>query len=215
VQPATPPPSYQGQPGSQWYAPTGRRRRRGLWVAVIAAVCGAVIAALVVTLGAGHYGTSAAGQSPSLGFSIVPPAPTATPTVGNLTLAQLRVGDCLTGADLQLDTAKPWPQLAEAVPCGQRHTAEVFLADNRFWPESLGYPGSGPVVKAADAACNRAFRSYVGIAYDKSIYTWTNILPDASTWPRGDRGLHCVAYYSTSHDRAGAYLTGSIKGSRK
>jgi hypothetical protein len=135
--------------------------------------------------------------------------------VGGLTLSQLRVGDCLTGANLQLNTAKPWPSLAKAVPCSQRHTAEVFLADNGFWPASLAFPGSATIVKVADAACNSAFRSYVGIAYDKSIYTWTNIFPDAATWPGGDRGLHCVAYHATKHDQAGAYLTGSIKGSRR
>jgi hypothetical protein len=135
--------------------------------------------------------------------------------VGNLTLSQLRVGDCLTGADLQLNTAKPWPQLALAVPCGQRHTAEVFLADNGFWPASLPFPGTRTVVKAADAACNTAFASYVGISYANSIYTWTNIIPDAATWPDGDRGLHCVAYYATPHHKSGAYLTGSVEGSRR
>jgi len=74
---------------------------------------------------------------------------------------------------------------------------------------------SAAIVRAADAACNSAFRSYVGIAYDKSIYTWTNIIPDASTWSGSDRGLHCVAYYATAYDPAGTYLTGSIKDSRR
>ena len=91
----------------------------------------------------------------------------------------------------------------------------MFLADNAFWPESLAFPGSATIIRVADAACNGAFRSYVGIAYSKSIYTWTNIIPDASTWPDGDRGLHCVAYYATAHDQAGAVLTRSIKGSRR
>ena len=194
--------------------PPGRRGRRGLWVAGIVAVCGAVIAALVVVHGGDHAGPPA-GQSPGAARSSTAAAPTATPTVGNLLLTQLQAGDCLTGADLELDTAKPWPRLAMAVPCGQRHTAEVFLATNRFWPEDLPFPGGGTVVRAADAACNRAFASYVGIAYAKSVYTWTNIFPDASTWAYGDRGLHCVAYYPTPDRRAGAYLTGSIKGSRR
>ena len=91
----------------------------------------------------------------------------------------------------------------------------MFLADNGFWPEHLAFPGSATIIKVADAACNSAFRSYVGIAYSKSIYTWTNIIPDASTWPDGDRGLHCVAYYATARHQAGAVLTGSIKGSRR
>jgi serine/threonine protein kinase len=204
-----------GQPGSQWSGPAGRparRRRRGLWVTGIAAACGAVIAALVVGLGAAHTG-AAQGQAAARGST--PPSPGAPPRVGYLTLTQLRVGDCLTGADLGLNSARPWPRAALAVPCRQRHTAEVFLADNSFWPEGSPYPGAGAVVRTADAACNSAFLSYVGIAYAKSIYTWTNVIPDASTWPDGDRGLHCMAYYPTPQRRAGAYLTGSIKGSRR
>jgi hypothetical protein len=202
--PAAPPPRSGGP----------ARRRRGVWVGVIAVVCGAVVAALAIALGAAHTG-STAGQRTNSPRGVVSPTPTTTPTVGYLTLAQLQAGDCLTGADLQLDTAKPWPRLARAVPCGQRHTAEVFLADDSFWAASLRYPGSGTVVRAADAACNSAFGSYVGIAYDKSIYTWTNIFPNASTWRLGDRALHCVAYYSTRQQRAGADLTGSIKSSRR
>ena len=60
-----------------------------------------------------------------------------------------------------------------------------------------------------------AFQSYVGITYKKSVYTWTNVIPDASTWPTGDRALHCIAYFSTSKQPAGVTLTRSIKGSRK
>ncbi|HEY6296340.1 MAG TPA: septum formation family protein, partial [Streptosporangiaceae bacterium] len=216
--PATPPPGSQGRQATQWYGGPGgraaRRRRRGLWVAGVAGLCGAIIAAVVITLGAQHAGLSA-GQSPGAGRSTTAPTPTATPTVGGLTLGQLRAGDCLTGANLQLDTARPWPQLARAVLCRQRHTAEVFLADNAFWPEDLAFPGSATITKVADAACNSAFRTYVGIPYAKSIYTWTNVIPDASTWPDGDRGLHCVAYYATAHHQAGAVLTRSIKDSRR
>jgi hypothetical protein len=209
--PATAPPPSRSFPG--------RRRRRGLWAGFTAAVCGAVIAALVIAVGVVHVGAGHAGagaeQSPGAARSSIAPASAVAPAVGYLTLTQLRVGDCLTGADLQLDTDKPWPRLAEAVPCGQRHTAEVFLANDSYWPANLAYPGSGTIVTAADAACNGAFRAYVGISYAKSRYTWTNMFPDASTWLVGDRGLHCVAYYSTSRQRAGAYLFGSIKGSRR
>ncbi len=105
--------------------------------------------------------------------------------------------------------------LTLAVPCNQPHTAEVFFADDNFWPQHNSFPGNGTISKDGNAACNNAFRSYVGIAYSKSIYTWTNIIPDASTWPTGDRALHCVAYYSTPEQKAGATLTHSIRDSRR
>ena len=55
----------------------------------------------------------------------------------------------------------------------------------------------------------------MGIAYSKSLYTWTDIVPDASTWPGGDRGLHCVLYYRTTAQPAGVTLHQSLKGAAK
>jgi len=217
---AQPPyPGQLGPQGNQWYSPPRqpgpRRRRRWPWVAgAVGAVCVVIVAAVVFSLGSGHPVTSAAGTT-SPRPSPTTPSATPTPTVGNLELNQLRVGDCLTGANMELNTSDPWPKLTLAVPCNQPHTAEVFFADNHFWPQNSEFPGNSTITKDGNAACNSAFRAYVGIAYSKSIYTWTNIIPDASTWPTGDRALHCVAYYSTPEHRAGATLTHSLKGARK
>jgi Septum formation len=169
------------------------------------------VAALVLSLSPGHSTAPVAGSGPS-------PRPTGsdpTPAAGNLPLAQLRVGDCLTGSDMQLNTTDPWPKLTSTVPCGQPHTAEVFFADNNFWPSNSPYPGDSTINKDGNAACDRAFQSYVGIPYTKSMYTWTNIIPDASTWLTGDRGLHCVAYYATPKQPTGVFITSSIRGTRK
>ena len=176
----------------------------------MAAVGAVIVAAVVLSLGSGHPAASAGATT-----SPATPSATSTPSVGNLQLYQLRVGDCLTGAGMHLNTSDPWPKLTLAVPCNQPHTAEVFFADNNFWPQHRSFPGNGAISKDGNAACDQAFRSYVGIAYSKSIYTWTNIIPDASTWPTGDRALHCVAYYSTPDRKAGATLTRSISGSRR
>jgi hypothetical protein len=176
-----------------------------------------IVAAVVLSLGSGHPAASPGAASPGAAPrpSSTAAGPADTPTVGSLQLFQLRVGDCLAGANMALNTSNPWPKLTMAVPCNQPHTAEVFLADNNFWPQDSAFPGTAAISKDGNAACNSAFRSYIGIAYAKSIYTWTNIIPDASTWPSGDRGLHCVAYYSTSQQRAGATLTHSLKGARQ
>jgi serine/threonine protein kinase len=215
-------PPYPGQPdapGSQWYSPLmqpgPRRRRRWPWaVGAVAAVVAVIVAAAVLSLGSSHTGTSAGGTtSPRPGPTT--PRATPTPTLGELTLSQLRVGDCLTGANMKLNTTDPWPDLTLAVPCNQPHTAEVFFVDNKFWRQDSPFPGGSVISKDGNAACNNAFRAYVGIAYSKSIYTWTNIIPDASTWPTGDRALHCVAYYSAPQRRAGATLTHSLKGARR
>ena len=210
---------YPGQGANPWYQPLiqpgPRRRARWPWVVGAVGVVGAVIVvAVVLALGSRHPAASS-GPAVSPRPSATTSSAAATPTVGNLQLNQLRVGDCLTGANMELNTSDPWPKLTLAVPCNQPHTAEVFLADNNFWPQNSPFPGASAISNDGNTACNNAFRAYVGIAYSKSIYTWTNIIPDASTWPTGDRALHCVAYYSTSQHRAGVTLTHSIKGSRK
>jgi len=218
-------PGGPGLPGAdQWYQPPvgpNRQRNRPKWLipAGAAAAIVVIVVALVLALGpGGSPKTAASGQSSSPNSTqthSASPGPQATPTVGDLQLNQLQVGDCLTGANLNLNLATPWPKLSLAVPCSQGHTAEVFYANNYYWPKYGAYPGDSVIKAKATAACDRAFQSYVGIVYSQSQYTWTDIVPDASTWPGGDRGLHCVAYYAPSGHASGATVYGSIKGTAK
>ena len=53
--------------------------------------------------------------------------------MGELQLAQLQVGDCLAGSNMQLNTSAPWPKVTKAVPCTEDHTAEVFYASDNYW----------------------------------------------------------------------------------
>jgi serine/threonine protein kinase len=223
--PQTPLPGQAGSgvPGAaQRYTPptrSGQPRKRPRWLlpAGGGAAILVVVVALVLAFGGNSPKPAAARQSttPASSRSTSPTA-SPTPTVGDLRLAQFQAGDCLTGSNMDLNTNTPWPKVTLAVPCSQSHTAEVFYANSDFWAKGGGaYPGNSTISKDANAECDTAFSSYVGIAYSKSIYTWTNIVPDSSTWPTGDRALHCVAYYATPKQPAGAPITGSIKGTRK
>jgi serine/threonine protein kinase len=221
-QPGAPQPDVPGE----WYPPggpagtsPGAPRKRPKWlipVGAAAAVVAVVVVALVLTLGSGSSSNVNAGSSTS-----APPAQThsasaaATPTTGNLQISQFQVGDCLTGANLQLNQNTPWPKLSLAVPCSQAHTAEVFYANNSYWSKNAAFPGDQTVQQRASAECNKAFQSYVGIAYSKSIYTWTVTVPNQSSWPGGDRALHCMAYYKTSAVPSGETMHASIKGTAK
>jgi serine/threonine protein kinase len=218
----------QGMPAAeQWYGPNavqGRQpKKRPRWIAPAAAAAAIVVivVVLVAVLSPGSKKNGAT-SGPSASTSATPthsatssPTASTVPTTGQLKLAQLAVGDCLTGSNLQLNKATPWPKLSTAVPCSQGHTAEVFYSNDSFWPKSKAFPGSSGITTDANAACNSAFASYVGIAYSKSSYTWTDIVPDASTWPGGDRALHCVAYLASDAHKAGETLTGTIKGTAK
>ena len=101
------------------------------------------------------------------------------------------------------------------MPCTGDHTAEVIYANNNYWASKGKYPGDATIRKDGTAACNSAFASYVGITYSKSLYTWTYVVPDASTWPDGTRGLDCILYYKTTAVPSGQTLHGSVKGTAK
>jgi hypothetical protein len=185
----------------------------------VAAAAGIVIVvvALVLVLSPGSHKT-AAQQPPSptaTGGHTASPTASPTPTVGNLLVSQFQVGDCLTGANLSLDTTAPFPKLSQAVPCSQGHIAEVFYANNNFWAKGGSYPGEIAISNAARTQCNSAFESYVGIPEWNSIYRSLPIAPSAATWSAGERGLHCIAYYATPSQPAGVTLHGSIKGTNK
>jgi hypothetical protein len=125
-----------------------------------------------------------------------------------LTLTQLRQGDCLTGSNLGLGTDSPWPDTVTAVPCTQQHLAEVFFAGND-WPRSLKkYPGSNAVNSQAQNRCALAFIAYDGLPPAESIFNLDSIVPSpASDWASGDRWLVCVAY------QQGVTLSHSFEGS--
>jgi hypothetical protein len=169
-----------------------RRRPLWPWLAGGSVVCAAVIATLIVALLPGS----------------TPPT-----TAEHLRLAQLRTGDCLTGSNLSLGTSSPWPDRAAAVPCGRPHIAEVFFADDAYWPNP--YPGDTVISHDADAKCGDAYRAYVGVSDAHSIYNWDDIFPDATDWNQGARELICVAFHPTLTAPRGTPITGSIKNSKR
>ena len=212
-------PGSQGGPqapaGNQWYTPPPaaqpRKRPRWLLPALAGAVVLIVVVVLVLTLGSGSGKTPTAQQSGTAAATASGGAP---PTTGNLLLKQYQVGDCLTGANLKLNEETPWPHVAQAVPCSQAHLAEVIYANLNFFSAST-YPGLTTVTDEARAACDSAFQSYVGIAYSQSEYTWTDVVPSATTYPGGDHALHCIAYQATTSQPAGVTLHGTIRGSKR
>lgn len=128
---------------------------------------------------------------------------------GELTESQLLPGDCLTGSNMGLDTSNPWPNTVTAVPCTQRHIAEVFYVGYP-WPASLAtYPGLSAVNNTIDDRCTTAFVAYVGPGASLSMLTYDEIGPSGD-WATGDREVVCVAY-----EQGTSPLYHSIKGTYK
>ena len=172
----------------------GRRRKRGYLIggAVLAAAAvGALVAVLIPS------------SKPS-----PPPAPR------QLAYNQLRTGDCLTGGNLAgvLGTDNPWPTKVTSVPCNESHVAEVYYANEHFWPQNGAFPGYNTLVDQAASQCQSQQTAYTGVSYAKSAYREDRIGPFGSDiWQRGDRELVCVAYYPTTAHPKGVTMTASIK----
>ena len=164
------------------------------------------------SLQATQASTPGPSASPSLSPSAAPSATAAT--VRHLTAQQLRAGDCLTGSNLGLNNNNPWPQSVEAVPCSQKHIAEVFYSAT-YWGAKQAYPGTTAVSNQAIAKCRSVFTAYDGIAQSSSQYSDVDLYPESSDWATGDRSLQCIAYWATNADPGGAPLYGSIQGSDK
>jgi hypothetical protein len=139
-----------------------------------------------------------------------------TPSSGQLTEDQLRAGDCLTGSNLGLGTSAGWPGTVTAVPCGQRHIAEIFFAA-AGWSASLAFPGYSVESNEAESRCTTAFASYVHRQQYLNTFTWDYATPDEPSWnsgPPGGRLLLCVAYDPTASYPGGAPVNYSIGSAR-
>jgi Septum formation len=183
----------------------------------LAGLCVAVVGVIIAWF-AWQDPKAPASSHPVSPASSAAPAASAGPTAParKLQYTQLRVGDCLTGSNMQLNTGNQWPNLVSGVPCRQAHTAEVFYIDLTYWNKDGTYPGDSTIEKDADTGCENAFKSYIGIEPQDSRYQWTSIAPYGNKyWGNGDRALYCIAYYPTSKQPAGSVIYGSLKGADK
>ncbi|GAA2151576.1 hypothetical protein GCM10009826_08680 [Humibacillus xanthopallidus] len=92
------------------------------------------------------------------------------------------------------------------VDCSATHDAEVtlraLLTGTRKWP------GDDAVDAAAEARCNAAFASYVGVPFEQSRLETDFYTTDRTGWSAGDRRLICLVY-----DPDNTSLTRSLRGS--
>jgi len=145
------------------------------------------IPAIAIGLGVGYLTTAQRGDDGSLS------------TAGNVSVDDLRVGDCFnTVADGEITDV-------DGVPCTQAHEYEVFSL--------ASYEGDGtfPPDSALDGIfmqiCEPGFEAYVGMPWDTSEIYGSMISPSEESWSSGDRAFTCVLY-----DPEDAQLTESLAG---
>lgn len=122
---------------------------------------------------------------------------------GDLTVADLRVGDCY---DLKDATATEVEQVT-ARPCSVEHEYEMFFVGE---VTATSFPDSEGFLTYVDEHCLPAFEAFIGMAYADSQLDVFWLEPTRVAWTAGDRTIQCAVYHP-----AQARLTGSLKGSNQ
>jgi hypothetical protein len=107
---------------------------------------------------------------------------------GDLTVLDLRVGDCFDDPGAPTGTETADVSSVDAKPCSEPHDFEVF---HRFDLTSEELPSQDVLLSEIEEQCLAAFEPYVGSAYETSeldvIYMW----PTLGSWKAGDRSIVC------------------------
>lgn len=109
-------------------------------------------------------------------------------TAGNVTVEDLRVGDCFNAAEVG-DSEETEVSDVDGVPCDEPHAFEVFAVADYG---GAVYPGTESQFQAAfGEVCIPPFEDYVGIPYADSTLWASAITPTEDGWNDGDREFIC------------------------
>jgi hypothetical protein len=122
---------------------------------------------------------------------------------GDMTAADLRVGDCFDLKDPAADEIED----VTAGPCTAAHEFEMFFVGSM--PEGE-FPAESVFQTYVTDNCYPAFGSYIGKAYGDSELDMYWLAPTDSSWRSGDRSVQCAAYHPRVHSQ-----TQSLKGSNQ
>ena len=111
----------------------------------------------------------------------------------------LEVGTCF-------DDPESYEEVTDVpiVDCADPHGNEVI---GLFDIAGDAYPGDDAVADRAGTGCLDAFATYIGIAYELSVYDIGWLTPSAESWAVGDREVICFAY-----DPSLEPITGTVRG---
>jgi len=111
----------------------------------------------------------------------------------------LDVGTCFDDPGSYVEVAD-----VPVVDCSRPHDNEVFANQDLTGAD---FPGTDQVINRANAICYGNFSSYIGIAYESSVYEIGTLYPTEESWAAGDREVICFVY-----DMDMAKITGSVNG---
>ena len=152
------------------------------------------IPAAAIALAVGYFTTAQRGDDGTLA------------TAGNVTVTDLRVGDCFNAAEFSDEDVEIGD--VDGVPCEEPHTFEVYaVADYN----GSAYPGTQAAFETAfGEVCVPPFESYVGVPYADSTLWASAITPTEDGWNSGDHEFICHL-----HEEDISPITGSQRGANR
>jgi hypothetical protein len=120
---------------------------------------------------------------------------------GNLSVTDLRVGDCFNSGD-ETEISE-----VDAVPCDEAHEFQVFHVQDH---ETATFPTDAEFDAITEQLCFGPFETFVGTAYVDSVLYASAITPSASSFGDGDREYVCVLF-----DPDDAEMTASMEGANR
>ena len=141
------------------------------------------IPAAAIALGIGYFTTAQRTDDGALS------------TAGNVTVDELRVGDCFNAGEIS-ESGEAEVSDVDGVPCDEPHAFEVFAVADYGGD---AYPGTDAAFEAAfNEVCIPPFEDYVGIPYADSVLWASAITPTEDGWNDGDREFICHLHEETA-----------------
>ncbi len=108
---------------------------------------------------------------------------------GEVDALRLRVGDCL--AETAVDGSGE-VESVPVVPCSEPHHTELY---HSFQLAGDDFPVDPSVEQLAGEGCYDAFESFIGLAYEDSVWDISTIYPTPESWDQiNDREVLCGTY---------------------
>jgi Septum formation len=153
------------------------------------------IPAVAIALVVGYFTTAQRGDDGSLS------------TAGNVTVDDLRAGDCFNQAEFASSEEVEVSDV-DGAPCTEPHAFEVYVVAN-YGGEV--FPGTDSQFRVAfGEVCVPPFEDYVGIPYADSMLWASAITPTEEGWNAGDREFICYL-----HEERATMLSESQRGAAR
>jgi hypothetical protein len=105
---------------------------------------------------------------------------------GNLSIEDLRVGDCFNSAETDEVSS------VDARRCDEAHEYEMFHVAT--WTAESTYPTEDAMIGFVFEECIPAFEAYVGRTFQASRLDFVHFVPVEEGWNAGDRVFQCAMF---------------------